>query len=244
MAPGPLAGGSVAFTIDGGAPTTVPLQLVGGEEVATLTTSNLAAGPHTVTASFAGDPAFASSTSTVVNVLVAVPSPTPTPVITPTGPAPGTRPAATPDGPLVMGLQRFGYHSQPTILVLTFNEGLDPATATDAANYKIVPIGPHGKFGRAIAINRVAYNAAARTVTLHPSRRLNVHDRFELIVDGTSTHRIVDLALHALDGGKTGKAGSDYIGQIDWSSIAGPSLSGAKYAKAWRKLVASGVVGQ
>ena len=106
-----------------------------------------------------------------------------------------------------MDLQRFGYHSQPTVLVLTFNEGLDPSTATDVANYRIVPVGPHGKFGHAIAVNRVAYDPAARTVTLHPSRRLNVHDRFELIVDGTSTHRVVDLALHAPGWGQDRQGG-------------------------------------
>ena len=42
---------------------TVPLQLIGGQEVVTLTTSTLAAGPHTVTASFVGYQALASSDS-------------------------------------------------------------------------------------------------------------------------------------------------------------------------------------
>ncbi len=190
--------------IDGGAPITIPLQSVGGQEVATLTTSSLAAGPHTVTASFAGDTALAPSTSGDVSVIVVVPDLTPSPASIPPGltpsptptataPAQVTGPAAAADGPLVMGLRRFGYHSQPTVLVLTFDEGLNPATASSAANYRIVPLRPHAKSGQAIAIARVAYDPAARTVTLHPSQRLNVHDRFELIVHGTSTHRIVDL---------------------------------------------------
>ncbi len=242
--PSSLAGDSVMFAIDGGAPVTVPLQSVGGQEVATLTTSSLAAGPHTVTASFAGDPALASSTSSGATVIVAAPGPTPGPAATATtlNPVQVNGPAAAADGPLVMDLQRFGYHSQPTVLVLTFNEGLDPSTATSAANYRIVPLGPHAKSGHAIAIDRVAYNPAARTVTLHPSHRLNVHDRFELIVDGTSAHGIVDLALQALDGGKTGKAGSDYVGKIEWAALAGPSLAGPKYASSWRKLVRLGEV--
>ncbi len=244
--PSSLAGGSVVFAIDGGAPITVPLQSVGGQEVAMLTTSSLAAGPHTVTASFAGDPDLASSTSSGATVIVAAPGPTPSsaPTATTSNPVQVNGPAATTDGPLVMSLQRFGYHSQPTVLVLTFNEGLDPATASNAANYRIVRLGPHAKSGYAIAIDRIAYDPAARTVSLHTLRRLNVHDRFELIVDGTSTHAVGDRALHALDGDKTGKAGSDYVGQIDWSAIAGPSLPGPRYAKAWGKLVASGVVGQ
>jgi hypothetical protein len=240
--PSGLAGESAQFTIDEGSTTVVPLQDVDGQEVATLTTSTLAAGTHTVTAAFAGDPAFAPSASNGVTVDVAAPSPTPTP--TPTATTSSPIPVAPADGPRVMDLQRFGYHAQPTVLVLTFDETLDPSTATDPANYTIVPLGPHGKNGHAIAIARVSYNAAARTVTLRPSRRLNVHDRFELLVDGTSTHAVVDMALRALDGGRSGQAGSDYVGPIDWSAIAGPSLPGQRYARAWRKLVASGVVGR
>jgi hypothetical protein len=120
-------------------------------------------------------------------------------------------------------------------LVLTFSEGLDPSTARNAANYKIVPLGPHGKFGHSIAVTRIAYNPADRTVTLHPSHALNVHKRFELIVDGASAHPITDLALHALDGATTGKAGSNYVGMVDWGTLAGPSLAGKKYAEYWTK---------
>jgi Bacterial Ig-like domain (group 3)/Beta-propeller repeat len=240
--PSGLAGGMVLFTIDGATGAGVPLQLVDGQEVATLTTSTLAVGPHTVAAAYAATASFAASASNSVDVTVDAPSPTPTP--TAPVPLPVVGPSAATDGPLVMNLQRFGYHSQPTVLVLTFNEALDPSTASNPANYAIVPIGPHGKFDHPIVVSRIAYDPTSRTVRLRPSRRLNVHDRFELVVDGTSTHGVVDLALRAMDGGKTGKAGSDYIGQIGWKAIAGPSLPGERYARAWRKLVASGVVGQ
>ena len=143
-----------------------------------------------------------------------------------------------------MDLQRFGYHSQPTVLVLTFNEGLDPTTASNTANYRIVPVGPHGKFGHSIAINRVAYNPAARTVTLHPSRRLNVHDRFELIVNGTSAH--ADRRSRAPGPGRgQDRQGGERLRRPD-------RLVGDRRAVARRravregvgKLVASGVVGQ
>ncbi len=91
-------------------------------------------------------------------------------------------------------------------------------------------------------MRRVAYSPSARTVTIRPSRRLNVHDEFDLIVDGTSGHAVAGGSLETLDGCATGKAGSDYVGDIDWRTISGPSLSGARYARAWRKLVASGTV--
>jgi Bacterial Ig-like domain (group 3) len=219
--PSTLDNDSVRFTIDGGASTSVSLRRVDGQDVAILTTSMLAPGAHAVTASFDGDGMFAASVASTMTVTVEAASP--------------ALPAAvaSPDGPLVMNFQRFGYHAQPTVLVLTFNKDLDPATADNAANYRIVPLGLHGKFGRAIAIKRIAYNPSARTVTLRPSQRLNVHDRFELLVNGTSTHAVADLALHALDGGKTGEAGSDYTGMIDWATLAGPSLTGKKYAEFW-----------
>jgi Bacterial Ig-like domain (group 3)/Beta-propeller repeat len=226
-----LITGLVTFAIDGKAGAPVAIRDVNGQEVATMTTSTLAAGKHTVTASYAGNDTFASSVSNTVTATVDVPSPAPMPTTVAT------------DGPLVMNFQRFGYHAQPTVLVLTFNKDLDPTTADNPANYKIVPLGPHGKFGPAIVIKRITYNAAAWTVTLHPSQRLNVHNRFELIVDGTSTHAVADRALQTLDGAKTGKAGSDYAGMIDWATLAGPSLPGSRYTKAWRKLIASGGVG-
>jgi hypothetical protein len=62
---------------------------------------------------------------------------------------------------------------------------------------------------------------------------LNVHKRFELIVDGTSKHAVTDLALDSLDGGHTGKSGSDYVGKINWSTLDGPSLRGKKFVTFW-----------
>jgi uncharacterized repeat protein (TIGR01451 family) len=232
-APTPELSGQVVFTIDGRASDPIAIHGVGRQVLATLATATLAAGTHTATATFLGNQTFASSASDRVTVILVAPSPTPMP--TAAGPTPDPGQVASKDGPLVTSLRRLGYHSQPTVLVLTFNETLDPSAASDAANYKIVPIHPLGKTGHAIAIKRVEYSPATRTLTLHPSRRLNVHDRFELIVDGTSTHAVIDEALRALDGAETGRAGSDYIGQINWSTLAGPSLPGRKYMNFWKK---------
>jgi sugar lactone lactonase YvrE len=223
---GDLITGLVTFSIDGQAGSPVSLQDVNDQKIATLTTSSLAAGTHILTASFGGNDTFASSVSNTLMIIINSPTPTPTP--TPTPPS-----IVASDGPLVMNLRRFGFHAQPTVLVLTFSKDLNVTTANNTANYKIVPIGPHGKFGAAIAISRIAYDPAGQTVTLHPSHRLNVHKRFELIVDGTSKHAVTDLALDSLDGGHTGKSGSDYIGKINWSTLDGPSLRGKKFVTFW-----------
>ena len=45
------------------------------------------------------------------------------------------RPPMVPRSPMV---KRFGYHTMPTTVVLTFNQALDPATAEDVHNYRIV----------------------------------------------------------------------------------------------------------
>jgi hypothetical protein len=224
--------GQVIFTIDGQASEPISIHVVGRQVLATLATSTLAAGTHRATATFLSNENFTSSASGSVTVIVAAPSPTPNPSAPGSSPNPGV--VASKDGPLVASFQRYGYHSQPTVLVLTFNEALNPSAASNAANYEIVPIRPHGKTGQAITINRVEYSPATRTVTLHPSSRLNVHDRFELVVDGTSTHAVTDQALRALDGGETGHAGSDYVGMIDWAVLAGPSLHGRKYMNYWK----------
>ena len=84
----------------------------------------------------------------------------------------GTSVAVSTAGPEVTEVQRFGYHMMPTTLVLTFDQALDPATAEDAHNYRI--IGPHG---RTIRVKSAVYDPTTLTVTLHPSRRINIHHR-------------------------------------------------------------------
>jgi large repetitive protein len=94
-----------------------------------------------------------------------------------------------PDGPRPVRLRRFGFHLQPTTLVVTFDAPLDAASAQNLENY--VLIGPlPGR--RVIPIAAADYDASKRCVKLKPARRLNVHDwyRYQLRVSGTSGGRI------------------------------------------------------
>ena len=215
--------GTVTFTIDGQAQTPVTLALVGGSDQAQFTTSTLAAGSHTVSASYSGDtnvsassgslptqtvtaPGLHSTTTTLASSLnpstvgqpvtfTAIVSPSgtagtsigkrdlhdrrrlPGARATPGGRAAAIRPrsrsrpwrrhahisaaysgdssfaasaVASPlvqtvkavaapavDGPTIELVQRFGIHMQPTVLVVSFNEALDPASAVNLNNYKI-----------------------------------------------------------------------------------------------------------
>ena len=110
----------------------------------------------------------------------AVVMPPPPPSIYKSNPAP-----APPAAPKITDVQRFGYHMRPTTLVLTFDEALDALTADDSHNYRI--IGPHG--GK-IRVTSAVYNPANLTVTLHTRRRIDVHDRYTLIVNGKVARRI------------------------------------------------------
>ena len=73
------------------------------------------------------------------------------------------------DGPRVTAVQRFGFHAQPTFLVISFNSALDPVPATKVSNYLIT--GPNG---RRIRISSAVYNSTTHAVTLRPAQQLNL----------------------------------------------------------------------
>ena len=64
--------------------------------------------------------------------------------------------------PMVVLLQRYGYHMQHTTLVLTFGAALDAASAENVHDYQIVTLGGRGRggklVGRATAIRKAIYD--------------------------------------------------------------------------------------
>src|SRR5690606_40271599 len=65
--------GTITFLIDGGSPTSVPLD---GSGQASFTTSSLSMGTYTIEASYSGDAIFAASNATpLTQVVNAVPAP-------------------------------------------------------------------------------------------------------------------------------------------------------------------------
>jgi hypothetical protein len=210
VSPGASTGapsGTVTFTIDGTPQALVSLQLVKGVEVATLSTAALTAGRHTISASYSGNTAFASST--VASPLIQT-----------------VNPAAAPglDGPTVMSVNRYGIHMQPTVLVLAFNDGLDPTSAQDLNNYKVV-----GPVGQTMRIRSAVFDPAANTVTLRFSKRINIHHNYELTVIGTGPIGVTDTSARLLDGANSGQPGSDYNGIFDWGSVVWTPAEAKKY---------------
>ena len=128
-------------------------------------------------------------------------------------------PRAPGDGPTVLGLKRFGFHSQPTTLQLTFDKPLDPTTAQDVGNYRIT-----GPSGSRVRIASVSYDPIALTVTISPRGRLDLHHTYRLTVVGTPPTGVTDTAGNLLDGALTGHPGSNFVTTLTARNLvpAGP----------------------
>jgi type VI secretion system secreted protein VgrG len=61
-----------------------------------------------------------------------------------------------------------------------------------------------------IPIASADYLAGSSTVVLHPAERLDVHNVYRLVVDGTTSAGLTDTAGRLLDGQGTGRPGSDF----------------------------------
>jgi hypothetical protein len=198
--------GTVTFTIDGKSQAPVSLRDVNGRELATLSVSTLTAGKHTVSAAYSGNSAFAASAA--ASPLVQTVNP-----VSPNG-----------DGPTVSSLQRFGIHMQPTVLVLNFNDGLDPTSAQDINNYKIV-----GPAGNTVAIESVTFDPKANSVTIRPKGRINIHHPYHLTVVGTGATGVRDTDGRLLDGTNNGRPGSNYSGTLTWGNVMWTQAEAKKY---------------
>ena len=124
--------------------------------VATLNLGVLPGGTYTFRAEFSGSTASTSTDS--INI--------------------------TTDGPRVASVLRYGYHWQPTYLIIYFNSALDPASAENVANYTIA--GPGNSLDQ-IAIRSAIYDPTTDSVTLVPAGRLNLHWVYHLTINGTSS---------------------------------------------------------
>jgi hypothetical protein len=198
--------GSVIFSVDGKAQSPVAVNATGpGEAQAVYTFPSLAAGVHTITASYS-DGVLPPVTTASLTVTVASPAP--------------------PVGPVVVNLARYGYHAQPTYLVITFSTALNPSTAENTRNYSLVAAGPDHRFNTRddvrIRIRRAVYNPTTHTVTLVPARRLPLRSTFELTVNGTSPTGVADTSGRLLDGDSNGVPGGNYVAPINRGLLVKP----------------------
>jgi hypothetical protein len=107
---------------------------------------------------------------------------------------------------------------RPTVLVLSFNDALDPASATNAAAYVV-----KDAQGQRVKLSHVVYDASSNSVAIWPGRLLNFHHAFTVRVLGTGPNAVKDSAGRALDGANTGSPGSDFKFTVTRKNLVFPS---------------------
>ncbi len=125
--------------------------------------------------------------------------------------------------PIVQNLQRFGFHAQPTIYVLTFSTALDPTPAQDVRNYRLTPIFGR-RLGPDIPITAAIYDPVAHTVTLQPAVRVYLFGHYRLVVNGSTPTGVAGATGLLLDGNGTGEPGTDFVRTFGKKILAGPNF--------------------
>ena len=192
--------GEVTFSIDGRTEPSVSIQFVDGHDQASFSISTLSAGQHSISATYDGGSMFAESI-----------------IITPLTQTIGGTPVVGPPSveiPTVALVQRFGIHNEPTALVVTFTSALDSASAQDLENYVIV-----GPSGRHIAIDSAVYDASAHTVTVRPSKKINLHHDYQFTIIGTGSNGVAGVNHTLLDGAYDGKPASNCVTTLNWKNV-------------------------
>jgi hypothetical protein len=120
----------------------------------------------------------------------------------------------------VVALKRYGYHSQPTYLVLAFSGPLDAASAQATANYTITEL---GRRGHRISVGSAVYDPTTNTVTLAPAQRLDIHKQYRLTVNGTTASGVRGASGSKLNAANVDSPGSDYVTTLDRKTLSGSS---------------------
>ena len=157
--------------------------------VAILNVGSLSPGSHSFRTVFSGGGTFSESTSSLV---------------------------VSTEGPQVTGLRRYGFHWQPTYLLLNFNGPLDPTSAQNPLNYQVL-----GPGGHRITVVSAIYDPATQTVTLVPAERLNIHWKYSLTVNGAAPSGLTNPSGVPLDGSGKGQVGSNYVTSITRRNLVG-----------------------
>jgi hypothetical protein len=198
----PVFSGQVTFTDNG---VTIGSAPVGNGGTAQLSRSFSTTGGHTIIATYGGNTNFLPSQS----------NPVPLQVLP--GPGGGLGGQAAPA--TVVGVERFGFHLQPTVLQVAFSSPMDPTRAQNPANYLI--IGPGGNF---IPVLSAAYDPTTQSVTLMPARRLDLHFGYVLAVVGSGPNGLTDTAGVPL-AGMGGVPGTNYVTLLTAANLVIPGLS-------------------
>jgi uncharacterized repeat protein (TIGR01451 family) len=134
-------------------------------------------------------------------------------VVTPAAPVPVT----------VVSLKRFGFHDQPTVLVVALSGALDASSAQDLSNYSLVLIAHGGRLHLQVPIFQAAYDPTANTVSLRPTRLLPLRFHYVLTINASTPTGVRGANGELLDGNDDGIPGGNYVQQFGRNILSGPS---------------------
>ena len=127
--------------------------------------------------------------------------------------------------PAVVSVQRFGFHMQPTAVVLTFSSALDAARAEDVNNYRIVAMAGDGRtaasVGQVTPVRAAVYNPATLTVTLYTRGRLSIHMLYRLTVNGSTPTGLMGASGVPLNRQGSETHGTSYVRVLSGKLLAG-----------------------
>jgi hypothetical protein len=140
----------------------------------------------------------------------------------------GTSSASKTDVPITIGiptvasLARFGYHAQPTYLVVGFTDAMNETTVENVKNYEVFLSSARGKkIGAAIKAKRAVYNPTTQAVTLSFAERLDLHKTYTITVIGSTATGIVTATGVPLLASAAGQPGKDYTQTFTGKILAG-----------------------
>jgi hypothetical protein len=135
-------------------------------------------------------------------------------------------PPPIPPAPIVTALQRFGVHSQPTLIVVRFSRSMDAGRANNLGNYRLVTAGRDGIFGtkddRVIRLRSSRYDNATHSVRLAPIRRLPLSQTYQLTINGTSPDGLTGTDGVFLGGEGRDRPGTNYATTFNRSALVIP----------------------
>jgi len=128
--------------------------------------------------------------------------------------------------PVVTSLVRYGYHNQPTSLVVAFSQDMNAQSASNLANYLLTTAGRDGRFGTRddvrIALRSAVYDTVTHVVTLTPmARTIPLHRPYRLTVNGTPTQGLSSTTGIFLGGQGVASPGTNYV-QVFGSEVLNP----------------------
>jgi hypothetical protein len=156
------------------------------------------------------------SPSSVTTTVIGKPPVEPPPPTTPGEPPPPTVPDAPP--PLVVqGAVRYGFHHQPTVLVVTFSTDWNSDARSNPATYTVL-VSANGAH-RVVPVSGVYYDPETRRATLRVSDHIYLYRPWRLVISDAAT----DSSGHPLVGGAEDATALRLVTRMNRRSLVGPA---------------------